>query len=701
MFEKLVLERRQFLRAAAIGGTGASVAAAFPAWAQNVSPGLARPLPTVSGNDIALTIGRVAVKVDGKVSRAVGINGTVPAPLVRLKEGQRVRLRVQNTLDEDSSIHWHGLLVPFQMDGVPGVSFPGIMPHSTFDYEFEVGQSGTYWYHSHSAYQEEDGLYGPIVIDPAGPDPVAYDREHVLVLSDHTPLSGATIFKKLKQMGGGYFNMQRLTLSGALAGRDMPAGERREWAKMRMDPADIADVTGSTYTYTVNGVGPFDNWTGLFKTGERVRLRIINAAAQTNFNVRIPDLPMTVVAADGQNVRPVTVDEFQIGVAETFDVIVTPGDRAYSFVSESIDRSGLGRATLAPRTGMSAPVPPLRPRPLLAMKDMGMDMGSMGGSGEMSGMDHGAIAMDGPGTPNVAVTRGVDPSAEQNASRNLWKLTGWKEPTDHGTVKAAAGTAVAMAGMSGMDHAAMGHGSPSSAASPMTGMDHAAMGHAAPPAAASQPAAPMAGMDHGAMGHGSSAASAPQGGTMAGMDHGSMSMRDFRNAPQVAKNPGVQTISPMPTDRTGEPPQGLEGMDHRVLTYRDLMALSPNPDVRAPSRKLDIHLTGNMERYMWSFDGVKLSDPAEPIPFRENERVRVTLINDTMMPHPIHLHGHFFELVTGHGANAPRKHTVNVPPGGKMTFDLTADAVGDWAFHCHNLYHMTAGMMRVVTVRKG
>jgi len=704
MFEKLVLERRQFLRAAAIGGTGASVAAAFPAWAQNVSPGLARPLPTVSGNDIALTIGRVAVKVDGKVSRAVGINGTVPAPLVRLKEGQRVRLRVQNTLDEDSSIHWHGLLVPFQMDGVPGVSFPGIMPHSTFDYEFEVGQSGTYWYHSHSAYQEEDGLYGPIVIDPAGPDPVAYDREHVLVLSDHTPLSGATIFKKLKQMGGGYFNMQRLTLSGALAGRDMPAGERREWAKMRMDPADIADVTGSTYTYTVNGVGPFDNWTGLFKTGERVRLRIINAAAQTNFNVRIPDLPMTVVAADGQNVRPVTVDEFQIGVAETFDVIVTPGDRAYSFVSESIDRSGLGRATLAPRTGMSAPVPPLRPRPLLAMKDMGMDMGSMGGSGGMAGMDHGAMAMDGPGTPNVAVTRGVDPSAEQNASRNLWKLTGWKEPTDHGTVKAAAGTAVSMAGMagmSGMDHAAMGHGSSSSAASPMAGMDHAAMGHAAPPAAASQPAAPMAGMDHGAMGHGSSAASSPHSGTMAGMDHGSMSMRDFRNAPQVAKNPGVQTISPMPTDRTGEPPQGLEGMDHRVLTYRDLMALSPNPDVRAPSRKLDIHLTGNMERYMWSFDGVKLSDPAEPIPFRENERVRVTLINDTMMPHPIHLHGHFFELVTGHGANAPRKHTVNVPPGGKMTFDLTADAVGDWAFHCHNLYHMTAGMMRVVTVRKG
>lgn len=702
MFDKLALERRQFLRAAALGGAGAGFAAAMPAWAQPVSRGIARPLPTVSGTDIALTIGQVAVKVDGKVSRAVGVNGTVPAPLVRLKEGQRVRLRVRNTLDEESSIHWHGLLVPFEMDGVPGVSFPGIMPRSTFDYEFEVPQNGTYWYHSHSAYQEEDGLYGPIVIDPAGPDPVAYDREHVLVLSDHTPLSGATIYKKLKQMGGGYFNHQRLTLSGLLAGRDLPAKERREWAKMRMDPADIADVTGSTYNFTVNGHGPFDNWTGLFRAGERVRLRIINAAAQTNFNVRIPDLPMTVVQADGQNVKPVTVDEFQIGVAETFDVIVTPQDRAYSFVSESIDRSGLGRATLAPREGMPAPVPPLRPRPLLTMKDMGMDMSGM------AGMDHGGMAMDGPNMPNVAVRRGVDPSAEQNASRNLWKLTGWKEPTDHGTLKAAAGAAAAAAmtgmgqgSMAGMDHAAMGHSTAGSAAAgSMAGMDHSAMGHGAAPAATPPSSGSMAGMDHSAMGHGSAQAGTAQAGSTQGMDHGSMSMRDFSNAPQVDKNPGVQTISPMPTDRTGEPPQGLEGMDHRVLTYRDLVALTPNPDVRAPSRKLDIHLTGNMERYMWSFDGVKLSEPAEPIPFRHNERVRVTLINDTMMPHPIHLHGHFFELVTGHGAYGPRKHTVNVPPGGKMTFDVTADAIGDWAFHCHNLYHMTAGMMRVVTVRK-
>ena len=707
MGNMLALNRRGFL---AGGAAAAGVAAVYPAWAEPVSAGLTSSLPTVSGANIALTIADLSVRVDGKVARGIGINGTVPGPLVRLKEGQNARLRVTNALrnagrggDLQTSIHWHGLLVPFAMDGVPGVSFPGIAQGATFNYEFPVVQSGTYWYHSHSGYQEQDGVYGPIIIDPAGPDPIAYDREHVLVLADHSPMAGATIYKKLKQMGGGYFNMQRMTLSGALAGRDLPAEERMDWAKMRMDPADVADVTGSTYTFVINGRGPFDNWTGLFRPGERVRLRIINASAQTNFNIRIPDLPMTVVQSDGQNVQPVTVDEFQIGVAETFDVIVTPKDRAYSFVSEAIDRSGLGRATLAPREGMSAPVPPLRPRPLLTMKDMGMGEHSSG----MAGMDM-------PGAPNVAVQRGVDPSAEQNASRNLWKLTGWNGPTDHGTAKAAAGAAAAaMSGMdssamAGMDHSAMGHGAatapasavPDAAASSMAGMDHSqmtgGMDHSTMAQGTAQASGTasgsMAGMDHGSM-------PGMEQGSMAGMDHGSMNMRDFSNAPQVKKGPGVQTISPMPSDRTGEPPQGLEGMDHRVLTYRDLKSLQRNPDVRAPTRQLQLHLTGNMERYMWGFDGQKMSDPADPIAFRLNERVRVTLINDTMMPHPIHIHGHFFELVTGHGAYGPRKHTINVPAGGKMTFDITADAAGDWAFHCHNLYHMTAGMMRVVTVR--
>ena len=513
----LSLNRRGFIAggAAAIGMAGI-----YPAWANRVSAGIGRDgMPELAGNDIALSISRIPLRVDGKVVRGIGINGTVPGPLIRLKEGQNVRLRVTNAIrgsngdDQQTSIHWHGLLVPFAMDGVPGVSFPGIDPGATFQYEFPIIQSGTYWYHSHSGSQEQDGVYGPIVIEPKDRDPVAFDREHVIVLADHSPMTGVAIFKKLKQMGGAYFNMQRLTLSGLIAGRDMPAKERLEWAKMRMDPADIADVTGSTYTFTVNGYGPFDNWTGLFRPGERVRLRIINAAAQTNFNVRIPDLPMTIVQADGLNVRPVTVDEFQIGVAETFDVVVAPQDRAYTFVSESIDRSGLGRATLAPREGMSAPVPPLRPRPLLTMKDMGMgDMGGMD-HGNMTGVDSSGMAMDGPNQPNVAVVRGVDPTAEQNASRDLWKLTGWSAPTDHGTIAVGAAAAAAAASSA-----------PGAASGAMAVADHAAMGHGASGTAAAAGTAAQA-----------------QAGSAAGMDHGSMNMRDFSKAPQVKKGPGSPT----------------------------------------------------------------------------------------------------------------------------------------------------------------
>lgn len=588
------LDRRQFLRGAALAGGGAALSAWLPAWAQTISPGMRPTLPTVSGEDITLTIARQSMSIDGRQFRAIGVNGTVPAPLIRLREGQRVRLNVVNQLEEDSSIHWHGLLVPAKHDGVPGVSFPGIKPGGSYLYDFPVMQSGTYWYHSHSGLQEQEGHYGPIIIDPAGADPVAYDREHVIVLADHSALSPQAIFRRLK-VNPGHFNFQRQTLAGLLSGKDQPLKDRLDWGQMRMDPADISDVTGSTYTYLVNGHGPMDNWTALFTPGERVRLRVINASAMTTFNVRIPGLPLSIVQADGQNVMPVTVDEFQIGVAETYDVIVSPGeDKAYTLVGEAIDRSGMARATLAPRAGMAGEVPPLRKRPLADMKDMGMDH---------SGMDHSA--------------------------------------------------------MSGMDHGS------------------------------------MAGMDHGAMG---------ADGQMAGMDHGghamgSMKMRDFSNAPQVKRDPSVQTISPMPVDRTGEPGQGLADVGHKVLVYKDLMALERNPDIRAPSRSIDIHLTGNMERFMWSFDGEKMSDHHEPIPFTEGERVRINLINDTMMGHPIHIHGHFFELVTGHGDHAPRKHTVIVQPGGKVSWDFTADAVGDWAFHCHLLYHMHAGMMRVVSVR--
>ncbi|MGQ3042537.1 MAG: copper resistance system multicopper oxidase [Brevundimonas aurantiaca] len=596
------LDRRTLLRGAAAGGGLLSLQGLLPAWAQTGSAGLRSELPSLVGPNIDLTVGHSPFSVGGRTGHAVTVNGLLPAPLLRLREGQNARLSVTNTLDEDTSIHWHGLLLPFQMDGVPGISFPGIRPRETFVYEFPVKQSGTYWYHSHSGLQEAMGHYGPIVIDPAGADPVAYDREHVLVLSDWSFMHPHQILAKLKKSPG-YFNRQRTTLSGLLSGADgMSLEERRMWGQMRMDPRDISDVNGTTYTFLVNGHGPEENWTGLFRPGERVRLRVINASAMSIFNVRIPGLPMTVVQADGDHVRPVEVDEFQISVAETYDVIVQPTeDRAYTIVSEAIDRSGMGRATLAPRLGMTAEVPPLREVPTLTMRDMGM-----------GGMDHGGMA-----------------------------------GMDHG-------------GMAGMD------------ASAMSGMDHAAMGQT-PPAA---PAADMAGM-------------------------GGMNMRDPENAPaDMAVGVGVDMIAMAPANRLGDRPLGLESVDHRVLVYTDLVSLQPNKDRRPPSRTMEIHLTGNMERFMWGFDGRKFSELVEPIRFERNERVRVTLVNDTMMGHPIHLHGHFFELVTGGPeGHQPLKHTVNVAPGSKVTFDLTADAPGDWAFHCHMLMHMHAGMFNVVTVR--
>ncbi|MCC2980029.1 copper resistance system multicopper oxidase [Sphingomonas sp. IC4-52] len=626
-----VLDRRQLLRGAGLVGSGLALSAYMPAWAQPVSAGISKPLPTVSGEEITLRIAHQKMVIDGRESHGIGINGTIPAPLIRLREGQNVRLHVENTLDEDSSIHWHGLILPFHMDGVPGVSFPGIKPRSTFTYEFPIVQSGTYWYHSHSGLQEQLGHYGPIVIDPGGADSVQSDREHVIVLSDHSPLHPHVIFKKLKQQGG-YFNFQKQTLSGLLRGEDQPAKERRQWGAMRMDPTDVADVTGSTYTYLVNGYGPRDNWTGLFRPGERIRLRLINASAMTTFNVRIPGLKLTVVQADGLPVQPVTVDEMQIAVAETYDVIVQPSDdRAYTIVGESVDRSGMARATLAPREGMSAAVPPLRRRPLADMKDMGMGGTAHGAHGSMNHASHGA------------------------------KTGGDMHGAEHGAA------------------------TPSPAVDPSCPAEHAAMGHCSPATPAEHGNASGTPTQHAGTSHGSGA-----------MNH---SMRDFSAAPEVRKTAAVQTISPMPVDRMGDRGQGLDDVSHRVLVYTDLKAVERNPDVRAPDRALRIHLTGNMERYMWAFDGEKLSEVKKPIPFLKDERVRITLVNDTMMGHPIHLHGHFFELVTGHGDFAPRKHTIQVQPGGTATFDVTTDAVGDWAFHCHMLYHMHAGMMQVVSVR--
>ncbi len=575
MTQPLLFSRRSFM------GTGALASAglAIPAWARGESLTHARKgIGEVSGERIDLAIGNHHFSTGGRSGHAIAVNGSVPGPLVRLREGQDVVLNVTNNLAEDSSIHWHGLLLPFQFDGVPGVSFPGIRPGETFQYRFPIRQNGTYWWHSHSGLQEQAGHYGPIVIESADPDP-RYDRDYVVLLSEFTPRHPHDIARML-MVGEHYFNRQMQTVGYG----EMSLEDRLMWGAMRMNPRDISDVTGATYTFLVNGHGPADNLEFGFAPGERVRLRIINGSAMTFFNVRIPGVPMQVIAADGQEVDPVEVDEFQIGVAETYDVIVTPPDGSHALVAEAMDRSGMGVASLTSHAGHRATPPPLREPVTLDMVDMGMG-GMAQGSMDHASMDHGA----------------------------------------HG-------------GMEGMDMSA------------------------------------------------------------GGMDH---SMRDTSLLPPDVKvGPGIDMVAPMPMDRMDYPGLGLDNVPHRVLNYTDLKARRANPH-RMPTRSLEIHLTGNMERYMWSFDGKQFSAVTDdPIRFGFDERVRVKLVNDTMMAHPIHLHGHFFELVNGAGMmNQPLKHTLVVQPGSTATFDLTANEPGDWAFHCHLLYHMHAGMMQTVTVR--
>ena len=553
--------RRNLIRSTA--ALAAASALPMPAWARGQSLTHAKNgFGEVSGEDIRLAIANHHFTTGSRSGHAVAVNGTVPGPLVRLREGQTARLQVTNNLNEDTSIHWHGLLLPFQFDGVPGISFPGIKPGETFTYEFPVRQNGTYWWHSHSGLQEQAGHYGPIIIESAEPDP-RYDRDYVVLLSEFTPMHPHEIMRKLK-VGEHYFQRDMLTATEG----DMSGEMRRMWGKMRMNPRDISDVTGSTYTFLINGHGPQDDFQLAFQPGERVRLRIINGSAMTFFNVRIPGVPMTVIQADGQDVDEVQVDEFQIGVAETYDVIVSPPNGSHAIVAEAMDRSGMGVASLTSHKGHRATPPPLREIPTLTMADMGM-------------MDH--SGMDG------------------------------------------------MEGMGGMDH----------------------------------------------------------------------SMRDKSLVPgDVEVGPGVDMIAPMPMDRMDFPGLGLDKVGHRVLRYTDLKARRMNPH-RKVEREMEIHLTGNMERYMWSFDGKKFTAVTDdPIRLGYDERVRVKLVNQTMMAHPIHLHGHFFELVNGADhMHQPLKHTVIVQPGGTATFDLTANEPGDWAFHCHLLYHMHAGMMQVVTVR--
>jgi len=602
------ISRRNFMRATSLAGMAGAMGLAMPAWAKGTMGGyIKNGFDQLSGDSIDLHIGEGHFRTGRRSGHAIAVNGSVPGPLIRLKEGRQTLLNIHNMLDEDSSIHWHGILLPFQFDGVPGISFPGIAPGGHFQVPLTPRQSGTYWWHSHSGLQEQAGHYGPIIIDPAEPDPVEYDREHVILLSEFTDMHPHAIMKKLK-VSEGYFSRQKTT---ATDDYDFSGEQRRMWGRMRMMPTDIADVSAPTYSYLINGHGPDDGLELPYRPGERIRLRIINGSAMTFFNVRLPGLPMTVVQADGLNVQPVEVDELQIGVAETYDVIVTPTDEgAFALTAESMDRSGMAQASLTSQPGRKAKFPALRQAPLLTMADMGH-----------GSMDHG--------------THGAKPEA-------------------------------------GMDHGSMDHGA----------MDHKAIGH-------------------GEMGSGDKMPPAEMDDTaMATMDMGDMDMRDTGLLPANVKvGPGIDMVAMSPQDRTGYPGLGLDNVPHRVLNYRMLKSLEMDHHKRAPDREMELHLTGNMERYMWSFDGKKFSAVGDsPIRFAHNERVRVKLINDTMMAHPIHLHGMFFEIVNGTGHYQPKKHTLIVQPGSSATFDVTTDEPGDWAFHCHLLYHMHAGMMQTVSV---
>lgn len=579
--------RRSFVKGLAatglLGGLGMWRA---PVWAVT-SPGQPNVL---SGTDFDLYIGELPVNITGAARTAMAINGSIPGPILRWREGDTVTLRVRNRLQQDTSIHWHGIILPANMDGVPGLSFHGIAPDGMYEYKFKVQQNGTYWYHSHSGFQEQVGVYGALVIDAKEPEPFSYDRDYVVMLSDWTDEDPARVLSKLKKQSD-YYNYHKRTVGDFVndvseMGWSAAVADRKMWAEMKMSPTDLADVSGYTYTYLMNGQAPDGNWTGVFKPGEKIRLRFINGSAMTYFDVRIPGLKMTVVAADGQHVKPVAVDEFRIAVAETYDVIVEPeSEQAYTIFAQSMDRTGYSRGTLAVREDLQAPVPAVDPRPIISMSDMGMDHGGMSGMSGMSGMDHGSMA----------------------------------------------------------------------------GMDHG----------------DMAGMDHGEM-----------AGTSAPMQS---------HPASETNNPLVDMQTMTPTPKLGDPGIGLRDNGRRVLTYADLRSTFPDPDGRAPGRTIELHLTGHMEKFAWSFDGIKFSD-AEPLRLKYGERLRITLVNDTMMTHPIHLHGMWSDLEDENGNFMVRKHTIDMPPGSKRSYRVTADALGRWAYHCHLLFHMEMGMFREVRV---
>jgi CopA family copper-resistance protein len=672
--KKELISRRDILKGIGAAGMLAALQGLVPAYAR----GGFGPEPAasvggeLSGNVIDLTIAETSFRVGDNTGTAKTINGTLPGPIIRLKEGQEVTLNVTNRLKETSSIHWHGILVPPMMDGVPGVSFPGIEPGETFVYKFPIHQYGTYWYHSHSPGQEQAGVYAPIIIDPIKPDPVKYDREHVVVLSDWSFKSEMEMIGKLKKQAG-FFNFQQRTM-GEFISDVKKYGWRptwknyKMWAQMRMDPTDFADVNAAAaYTYLMNGMTAEANWTGLFTPGERVRLRFINVGAMTFHDVRIPGLKMTIVQADGQNVHPVEVDEFRIGPAETYDAIVTPtADRAYTIFSEALDRSGFVRGTLAPRPGMSSEIPARRPRPLRTMDEMGMTMeGGMDMEMMKLEMDKNAKA----GSTPMDMSEMKMPGMEMSGGGQKKDMPGM----EMGDKKSAS----EMPGMQ-MPSPQQPKEAPKTDKMNMPGMEM-------------KPGDKMGDMKMGDMKMGDM--------KMGNMD---MSKSEIPGSTPVKHNSdkhgiGNQMIPDETRSQLDNPGTGLGGDGRRVLVYTDLKALEKFYDTRQPERELELHATGHMERFMWSFDGKKFSN-AEPVHFRFGERLRWTFVNDTMMEHTFHLHGMWMHLENGMGDYLPRKHTVIVKPAERVSVAITPDERGPWAFHCHLIMHMEAGMFRVVLV---
>jgi len=593
-FETGLMSRRRFVTGAAAGG--ALLGLGLPTNSSIAAQSTRQPVPTLRGSSFDIDIGYKNVNFTGRERPATTFNGSVPGPVLRWREGERVTLHVTNHLAHDSSIHWHGIILEAAMDGVPGISFDGIKPGETFTYQFDVRQNGTFWYHSHSGFQEQTGLYGAIVIDPARPDPVSYDRDYVVVLSDWSDEKPERIYSKLKKQSD-YYNFRERTAGDffrdvSKKGWSQTRKDRAMWNQMRMSDRDLSDVSGYTYTFLMNGATPEEGWLGLFKKGEKVRLRFVNGSAMSIYDVRIPGLKMTVVAADGQNIEPVSIDEFRIAVAETYDVIVEPdADSAYTLFAQNIDRTGYARGILSPDPNWTAEVPPLDPRPLLGHRDMGMS--------DMSGMS----------------------------------------------------------GMSGMDHSEHDMNS-------MSGMQEV-----------------------------------PQTGNRKPDPAGFGSKRKITHV-ATEFGPQVDMRASTPADGLSDPGIGLRDnqrlYNRRVLTYADLRKLERTEDRRDPEREIELHLTGNMTRYMWSMNGIKYKD-ADLLRLSFGERVRISLVNDTMMTHPIHLHGMWSELETGDPQYMPRKHTVIVQPGSRISYLVTADAMGGWAYHCHLIYHMP-GMFREVRV---